>query len=114
MHIANQNWSLQPLKGIGEEARNALREGGSLSAALKAGGYIPHMAIQLLGVGEQSGRLDVMLIRVAGHYEKEVSRGLKRLLTVAEPLLVLVMALAVGALALAILLPIAEMNELVR
>jgi general secretion pathway protein F len=55
-----------------------------------------------------------MLIRVASHYEKEVSRGLKRLLTVAESLLVLMMALAVGALALAILLPIAEMNELVR
>jgi len=114
MHIANQNWSLLPLKEIGEQARAALREGGSLSEALKGGGYIPHMAIQLLGVGEQSGRLDIMLIRVASHYEKEVSRGLKRLLTVAEPLLVLMMALAVGALALAILLPIAEMNELVR
>jgi general secretion pathway protein F len=114
MHIANQNWSLLPLKDIGEQARAALREGGSLSEALKGGGYIPHMAIQLLGVGEQSGRLDIMLIRVASHYEKEVSRGLKRLLTVAEPLLVLMMALAVGALALAILVPIAEMIELVR
>lgn len=114
MHIANQNWSLEPLKDIGEQARDALREGGSLSEALKSGGYIPHMAIQLLGVGEQSGRLDVMLIRVASHYEKEVSRGLKRLLTVAEPILVLFMALAVGALALAILLPIAEMNQLVH
>jgi general secretion pathway protein F len=114
MHIANQNWSLLPLKGIGEQARDALREGGSLSTALKTGGYIPHMAIQLLSVGEQSGRLDVMLIRVANHYEKEVSRGLKRMLTVAEPLLVMIMALAVGALALAILLPIAEMNQLVR
>jgi len=114
MHIANQNWSLLPLRSIGEQAREALREGGSLSEALKGGGYIPHMAIQLLGVGEQSGRLDAMLLRVASHYEKEVSRGLKRLLTIAEPLLVLMMALAVGALALAILLPIAEMNELVR
>ena len=114
MHIANQNWSLLPLRSIGEQAREALREGGSLSEALKGGGYVPHMAIQLLAVGEQSGRLDAMLLRVASHYEKEVSRGLKRLLTIAEPLLVLIMALAVGALALAILLPIAEMNELVR
>jgi general secretion pathway protein F len=114
MHIANQNWSMLPLRDVGEQSREALREGGSLSAALKASGYIPHMATQLIGVGEQSGRLDVMLIRVADHYEREVSQGLKRMLTVAEPLLVMLMALGVGALALAILLPIAEMNELVH
>ncbi|MDX8407913.1 MAG: type II secretion system F family protein [Mariprofundaceae bacterium] len=114
MHIANQNWSMLPLKSLGEDARENLREGGSLSDALKRGAYIPNMAIQLLTVGEQSGNLDSMLIRVATHYEREVSRGLKRMLTIAEPVLVLLMALGVGAMALAILLPIAEMNELVR
>ncbi len=114
MHIANQNWSMLPLKSLGEDARENLREGGSLSDSLKRGSYIPNMAIQLLTVGEQSGNLDSMLIRVATHYEREVSRGLKRMLTIAEPVLVLLMALGVGAMALAILLPIAEMNELVR
>jgi len=114
MHIANQNWSMLPLKSLGEDARASLREGGALSEALKSGGYVPHMAIQLLAVGEQSGRLDAMLLRIATHYEREVSRGLKRMLTIAEPVLVLLMALGVGAMALAILLPIAEMNELVR
>ncbi len=114
MYIANQNWSMLPLKSLGEAARDNLREGGSLSDSLKAGGYIPNLAVQLLGVGEQSGNLDTMLIRVASHYEREVAIGLKRMLTIAEPLLVLLMALGVGAMALAILLPIAEMNELVR
>ncbi|MDX8404777.1 MAG: type II secretion system F family protein [Mariprofundus sp.] len=114
IHIANQNWSMLPLRALGETARENLREGGSLSESLKAGGMVPHMAVQLLAVGEQSGTLDTMLLRVAEHFEREVSRGLKRMLTIAEPLLVLLMALGVGAMAMAILLPIAEMNELVR
>jgi len=114
MLIANQSWSLLPLKVIGEQARESLREGESLATALKSGGYIPSMAIQLLAVGEQSGQLDTMLIRVADHYEKEVSRNLSRMLTIAEPLLVMLMAVGVGALAMAILLPIVEMNQLVK
>ncbi|MDQ6992710.1 MAG: type II secretion system F family protein [Mariprofundus sp.] len=114
IHIANQNWSMLPLRRLGESAKDSLREGGLLSDALKVGGMVPHMAVQLLAVGEQSGTLDTMLLRVAEHFEREVSRGLKRMLTVAEPLLVLLMALGVGAMAMAILLPIAEMNELVR
>jgi len=114
MLIANQSWSLLPLKAIGEQARESLREGESLATALKSGGYIPSMAIQLLAVGEQSGQLDAMLLRIADHYEKEVSRNLGRMLTIAEPLLVMFMAVGVGALAMAILLPIAEMNQLVK
>jgi len=114
MLIANQSWSLLPLKAIGEQARESLREGESLAMALKSGGYIPSMAIQLLAVGEQSGQLDAMLLRIADHYEKEVSRNLGRMLTIAEPLLVMFMAVGVGALAMAILLPIAEMNQLVK
>ncbi|MBL4775138.1 MAG: type II secretion system F family protein [Mariprofundus sp.] len=114
MLIANQSWTLLPLKALGEHAREALREGESLAVALKQGGYIPAMATQLLAVGEQSGKLDAMLLRIADHYEKEVSRNLKRMLTIAEPLLVMFMAVGVGSLAMAILLPIAEMNQLVK
>jgi len=114
MLIANQSWSLLPLKAIGEQARESLREGESLATALKSGGHIPDMATQLLAVGEQSGQLDAMLLRIADHYEKEVSRNLSRMLTIAEPLLVMLMAVGVGALALSILLPIAEMNQLVK
>jgi len=114
MLIANQSWSLMPLKAIGEQAREGLREGESLASALQHGGYIPSMATQLLAVGEQSGQLDTMLLRIAEHYEKEVSRNLSRMLTIAEPLLVMCMAVGVGALAMAILLPIVEMNQLVK
>ncbi len=114
MSIANQSWSLLPLQAMGEQARHDLRDGESLAASFKKSAYLPAMAIHLLSVGEQSGQLHSMLLRVANHYEREVSRHLKRLMTVAEPLLVMFMALGVGALAMAVLLPIVEMNQLVQ
>lgn len=114
MLIANQSFSLLPLRDLGESAREELREGGHLGAALGRGSIIPHMALRLISVGEQSGKLDQMLLRVADTYEREVSVGVKRVLTVMEPLLILLMAVLVGTLALAVLLPIIQMNELVR
>lgn len=114
MHIANQSFSMLPIRKVGEQAREQLREGGTIAEGLKPGGFIPHMAIRLIAVGEASGTLDKMLIKVAENYEREASRNMKRLLTILEPSLVLLMAGMVGALALAILLPIVEMNELVR
>lgn len=114
MLIANQSFSLLPLRELGEAAREELREGGHLASALERGGMIPHMALRLISVGEQSGKLDQMLLRVADTYEREVSVGVKRLLTIMEPMLILLMAALVGTLALAVLLPIIQMNELVR
>ncbi len=113
MHIANQSFVLLPFKRMGEEARESLREGGNLSDVLRQGN-MPHLAVQLIAVGEQSGQLDKMLLRVANQYEQEISRNLKRMLTVVEPALMLVMAVMVGLMAVAILLPIVEMNSLVR
>ncbi len=114
IHIANQSFMLLPMRKSGEQARELLREGGTLAEGLKSGGFMPHMALRLIAVGEQSGTLDSMLIKMAENYEREASRSMKRLLTVLEPALVLLMAGMVGALALAILLPIVEMNELIR
>jgi len=114
MHIAAQSVGLLPVKQAAMEARDSLREGESLASKLAQSGYIPHLAVRLITVGEQSGKLDAMLLRVAESYETESARNLKRLVTILEPLLVMVMAVLVGTLAMAILLPIMEMNELVR
>lgn len=113
MHIANQSFILLPFQRLGEKARESLREGGNLSDAFRSG-HVPHLAVQLISVGEKSGQLDKMLLRVANQYEQEISRNLKRMLTVVEPALMLVMAVMVGLMAVAILLPIVEMNSLVR
>jgi len=114
MHIAAQSVGMLPVRQATMEARDSLREGESLASKLAQSGYIPHLAVRLIAVGEQSGKLDAMLLRVAESYETESARSLKRMVTILEPLLVMVMAVMVGTLAMAILLPIMEMNELVR
>ncbi len=114
MKIAAQSVGLLPVRQAAMEARDSLREGESLASKLAQSGYVPHLAVRLIAVGEQSGKLDTMLLRVAESYEIESARNLKRLVTVLEPLLVMVMAVLVGTMAMAILLPIMEMNELVR
>ncbi len=113
MHIANQSFILLPFQRIGNQARELLREGANLSDAFRQK-EVPHLAIQLIAVGEKSGNLDQMLLRIANQYEQEISRNLKRMLTIVEPALMLVMAVMVGMMAIAILLPIVEMNSLVR
>ncbi|MDQ6961383.1 MAG: type II secretion system F family protein [Mariprofundaceae bacterium] len=114
LHIANQSLTLLPIRQAGEEARDSMREGESLAKKLESSGYFPHLAIRLIDVGEQSGRLDSMLLKVADHYDEDSSRALKRLVTLLEPMMVLGMAVMVGLMALGILLPILEMNQLIR
>ncbi len=114
MKIAQQSITLLPMREAVTQARDMLREGASLADGLKTGGFVPLLALRMIAVGEQSGTLATMLIRVADNYDKETSRNIKRLLTIMEPLLVMGMAVGVGTLAMAILLPIVEMNQLVH
>ncbi|MDQ6975687.1 MAG: type II secretion system F family protein [Mariprofundaceae bacterium] len=114
MRIAEQTMGLIPMRKLIAQASEALREGGGLGQALQCGNLLPHMAIQMIDVGEQSGALDSMLLRIADQYEQETSRLIARLMTIVEPALMLIMALLVGLLAVSILLPIVEMNSLVH
>ncbi|HCS12298.1 MAG TPA: hypothetical protein DIW28_00640, partial [Zetaproteobacteria bacterium] len=105
---------LEPVREAAVAARESMREGESLAERLRLSGYIPPLAVRLISVGEQSGQLDAMLLRVADNFDADTSRNLKRLVTMLEPVLVMLMAVMVGTLAMAILLPIMEMNELVH
>jgi general secretion pathway protein F len=68
----------------------------------------------MISVGEQSGKLEPMLYRIAEAYEKEVESSITMLTSLLEPIMILVMGLAVGFIVVSILLPIFEMNQLVR
>lgn len=114
VQIALESLRLVPVKQAVADAGERLREGGGLAESLRESGTIPHLAVQMIQVGEQSGRLGEMLLRVAGNYEREASRHMKRAVILLEPMLILTMALMVGTLAMAVLLPIVQMNDLIR
>jgi general secretion pathway protein F len=95
-------------------ARETLIQGGSLSSALKVSPLFPPLLTHMTAVGEKSGELDRMLIKAGEAFEKEFNASVTRSMALLEPLLVLGMGLCVGFVVLAVLLPIFQMNELVK
>jgi general secretion pathway protein F len=91
----------------------AVQEGGSLAQALDACGFFPPMLTQMVASGESSGTLDALLQRAAASQERELELTLNALMKVLEPLIIVVMAVVVGAIVLAVLMPIMQMNTLV-
>jgi len=103
-----------PIAEAVSEAAVAVGKGQGLGNSLAARGVFPQMAIQMIQVGEQSGNLEEMLIKVGDVYEKEVETTTMRLTAMIEPIMVLVMAGMVLFIVLAISLPIFEMNQFIR
>lgn len=96
------------------EARGDLMEGGKLSATLAKSALFPPLLIHMVGIGEQSGTLEKMLEKVGNAFEKEFDTGTTRFMALLEPILVLAMGLSVGFVVVAVLLPIFELNQLVK
>jgi general secretion pathway protein F len=95
-------------------ARKEVEEGQGLSGPLAQSGIFPPMVIEMVAVGEQSGTLEKMLNRVATAYETETQSDIMVMTSLLEPVMILVMGLLVGFIVISILLPIFEMNQLVR
>lgn len=96
------------------EACNELEQGKSLSQFFRGNKWFPPMLVQMMAVGEQSGTLDKMLDKAANSYEKEVEAKILALTSMIEPVMILSMGLVVSFIVISILLPIFEMNQLIR
>ena len=103
-----------PMQRALEDAASKVREGVTLSRALAASGLFPPVLVHLIASGEQSGRLDIMLDRVARQQTQEVSGFTTALTAILEPVLILFMGAVVLLIVLAILLPIIQMNQMVK
>jgi general secretion pathway protein F len=103
-----------PMRAAVEEAALRVSEGGAIGRSLSQSKLFPPMSIHLISSGEASGELDAMLERAANHQESEMDSLLAAMLSVLEPMLIIVMGLMVLAIVMAILLPIFQINQLVR
>jgi general secretion pathway protein F len=90
-----------------------LREGKGFGRPLSETGLYPRLATQMILVGEESGRLEEMLARVADVYDREVQAAIKRFLAVLEPALILSLAVLIGGIVFSILMGVMGMSELV-
>ena len=103
-----------PMRASVEDAVRQVREGASLSRSLGKANLFPPLVIHLIASGEASGRLDTMLQRAANAQSRELEGWVKTLTALLEPILILTMGLVVLFIVVAILLPIFEMNQLIK
>lgn len=96
------------LTGIHE----GIKEGEGISKPLKSANTFPSLAIHMITVGEETGRLDEMLLKVADTYDQDVRNAIKRLISLLEPCLILFMAFVVGSIVITMLLAIISVNEI--
>jgi general secretion pathway protein F len=88
--------------------------GVSLSRTLSESRWFPQSVVHLIGVGERTGRLSDMFSRIATTFENQTRTQIKTLLNLLSPLLIFALAIVVGLIAAAILLPIFQMSSLMK
>ncbi len=92
--------------------RDGVKKGRGISEPMKNSGIFPPIAIHMVTVGEETGRLDEMLFKIAERFDLEVRTTVKRLLSLLEPVLILSMGIVVGFIVIAMLMAIFSINEL--
>jgi general secretion pathway protein F len=102
------------LEQVVSEAIGSIREGESIAVPLKRSGQFPPMMTHMIAVGEKSGQLEPMLENVSRAYEADVETRVVALTSLLEPIMIVALGGAVGFIAMAILMPLLQMNELVE
>ena len=94
--------------------REGVKRGEGVAGPLKSAGIFPMLAVQMTLVGEESGRLEEMLLKVADVYDLHVKTSVKRLLSLVEPALILVLGVVVGFIVVSMLLAVFSLSELAQ
>ena len=109
--IARATLNNQRIAGSLEIVSTGVKRGEGIAAPLRRAGQFPPLAAHLLSVGEETGRLDQMFVRMADIYDADTRAAIRRFTSLFEPLVILVMGLVVGILILSMLLAIVSMND---
>jgi type II secretion system protein F len=94
------------------EVHTGVKQGGGISKTLGNLNVFPPLAIHMIAVGEETGKLDEMLIKIAENYEVSLQNALKRFINLLEPLIILIMGAVVGFIVVSMLLAIFSINEM--
>ncbi len=96
------------------KAYDTVEQGGELGEVLAQSNDFPFLASQMIKIGETSGEIEKMLDKTADLFEKDVQNAVTAIVSLLEPLIILVMGVVVGLIILAICLPIFEINQLIQ
>lgn len=113
LKISAEVVTLEPLKKAVLKMVADVREGEAVGQAMINAGFFPPLLLNLVRTGEGKGQLDAMLLKGAKHYEFSVETAANTLVSVLEPILIIIMGAVVLTVVLAIMMPIFEMNQMV-
>ena len=94
------------------QARESIREGERIAGPLKASGVFPPMVTQMITVGEETGNLENMLSKIADFYDQEVDVAVEGLTALIEPVVIVGMGIAIGAIVIAMYMPLFQMGAM--
>ncbi len=94
------------------KARASIREGEGISGPLRATAVFPPMVIQMVNAGEETGKLDEMLVRIADFYDQEVDTAVESMMKLIEPITMVVLGVTVGLIVLGMYLPMFQMGQM--
>lgn len=111
LEIVRDTAGNQVIANAVEASRMEIQGGGMISVALQRENVFPILAIQMISIGEETGELDKMLMKVADFYEDEVEQAVKALTSILEPVMIVVVGGMVGSILLAMYLPMFKVFE---
>ena len=114
LEIARDSVGNDVLARAVENARSAVEKGEKVSEPLRISGEFPADAIQMISVGEETGRLDEMLNKISDFYDRAVNHNAKRLTVFLEPVLLIAVGGLVGLIMASLLLPMFDMLKIIR
>jgi len=113
LKISAEVMTLDPMKKGVLDMVEEVREGKPVYHAMQKAGFFPPLLLNLVKTGEGKGQLDAMLIKGAEHYETAVESAAAALVSILEPVLIIIMGGVVLTIVLAIMMPLFEMNQMI-
>jgi len=95
------------------DVRDSIREGESIAQPLSKCGVFPHMVVQMIRVGEETGSLESMLSKISDFYDDQVDAAVAGLTSIIEPILIAFLGVVIGAIVVAMFMPIFKMTTII-
>ena len=100
------------LEVVVEDVKTSVREGESLAAPLSKSGVFPPMVTRMIGIGEKSGQMEKMLLKIAEFYDDQVDAAVDGLTSIIEPLIIGFLGIVIGFIVIALFLPIITITQI--
>lgn len=114
LEIVRDTAGNQVIANAVDDARREVQAGGMISIALQREQVFPLMAIQMISIGEETGEIDTMLMKVADFYEDEVEQAVKALTSIMEPIMIVILGGMVGSILIAMYLPMFKVMDAIK